>query len=68
MSEHTNEANPQSQEAGKLYDSGGQVIRNDHPRHLQQRTSGQVMDFIHQQPLAAVVIAFGLGYFVGKII
>lgn len=68
MSEQTNEANPQSEPASKLYDSQGQVIRHDEPRHQPQGTGGQVMAFIHEQPLAAVAIAFGVGYVVGKII
>ena len=65
MSDQTNEANP---EAGTLYGSDGQVIRHDQPHRPKQGTGGEVMKFIHEQPLAAVAIAFGLGYFVGKII
>lgn len=69
MSEQTNEANPRSDEqASKLYDSRGQVIRHDQPGRKPRGSGGEVMTFIHEQPLAAVAIAFGLGYFVGKII
>lgn len=68
MSEQTNEANPQAEQPSKLYDSQGQVIRHDQPRHQPQGTGSQVMTFIHEQPVAAVAIAFGLGYIVGKII
>lgn len=68
MSEQTNEANPQSEQASKLYDSQGQVIRHGQPGHQPRGAGEEVMRFIHEQPLAAVAIAFGVGYFVGKII
>jgi len=32
-----------------------------------QRTGGDMEEFIHAQPLAAVLIALGVGYILGRI-
>ncbi len=51
--------------SGKLLDASGQVIN----QASQRAESGleQASDYIHQQPLSAVLIALGIGYIIGRL-
>ncbi len=68
MSDSTEGAAPSTVAAGQLYDAEGQVIRGSgyHPRP--RRGMEQLTDYVREQPISAALLAFGLGYIVGKII
>ena len=51
--------------ARKLYDASGEVIQ--HGTQQMQTTTDQVIGFVREQPLAAVLSALIIGYVLGKI-
>jgi ElaB/YqjD/DUF883 family membrane-anchored ribosome-binding protein len=51
---------------GGLLDSQGRTYSSSTGGQLQQ-TGGQMDEFIRTQPLAAVLIALGIGYILGRI-
>jgi len=53
---------------GKLYDAHGQVMRADAHQPRALTGMGQLTAYIRGQPISAALLAFGLGYIVGKII
>ncbi|MEO9190820.1 MAG: hypothetical protein ABI224_12615 [Acetobacteraceae bacterium] len=68
MSDSTEGTTSPTAAEGKLYDAQGQVIRGS-ARDRQAATGmGQLTAYIREQPVSAALLAFGLGYIVGKII
>lgn len=53
-------------EGGPLYDAEGQVIRCGVPQ--QGSRTDRLAEFVRERPIAAVLLAFGLGYIVGKVL
>jgi ElaB/YqjD/DUF883 family membrane-anchored ribosome-binding protein len=51
--------------ARKLYDASGEVIQ--HASNQVQTTTDQVVSFVREQPVAAVLSALIVGYVLGKI-
>ncbi len=51
--------------AGKLLDAQGQVINQASQRA--ENGLEQASDYIHRQPISAVLIALGIGYIIGRL-
>ncbi|MGH7213086.1 MAG: hypothetical protein ACREF1_16695 [Acetobacteraceae bacterium] len=68
MSDSTEGAATPTVAAGKLYDAQGQVIHGSGHQPGPRRGMGQLTDYVREQPISAALLAFGLGYIVGKII
>ena len=51
--------------ARRLYDASGEVIQ--HASEQTQATADQFVNFVREQPLAAVLSAVIIGYVLGKI-
>ena len=68
MSDRTGETASQSPSAGKLYDAQGQIIHGTNPARRRSSGTGQLADFIREQPISAVLHAFSIGYILAKVI
>ncbi len=66
MSETISGMPQETDTAGKLYGADGRPIgANSHPPGAGM---DQLIGYVRAQPVSAILLAFGLGYIVGKII